>query len=215
MTETLYFHQNNAQAHKPFCSVLIPTRGRPEAVLKAIASVRQSASPDEVDIWLRLDRDDNISLNALPKLLDEAHVVMGHRRGGYYNLNIFYTELADHSNAPYVWLFNDDCTIKGDWIGELRFWIDDHAKRKEHVKFEPGIYQVGKSEYTNHTPTTCPIIPNGCWRQFGLDTVPAVTDVQTHELLTFNGYQTVFLPKLRLIHERYPDEVYRNHRRLR
>lgn len=215
MNGTLCFHQNNASPGKPFCSVLIPTRARPKGVLGAIRSIRDTSVVEDVDIWLRLDSDDNLSLNAMPELLNEAHIVVGQRLGGYYSLNVFYTELADHSNAPFVWLFNDDCTISGEWLNMLKFFANESKAQRINAKYEPATFQVGKSIYHNHTPTTCPIIPNGCWKRYGLETVPAVTDVHLHELLSNHGWQTKFLPTLHLTHERYPDEVYREHRKLR
>lgn len=215
MSDTVYFRQNNSSPSKPFCSVLIPTRARPQEVLRAIRSIRDTCSVDDVDIWLRLDSDDNVSLNALPALLDEAHIVVGKRLGGYYSLNVFYTELADHSNAPFVWLFNDDCMISGDWLDMLKFFDNENKAQKVNTKYEPAVFQVGKSLYYNHAPTTCPIVPNGCWKRYGLETVPAITDMHLHELLSNHGWRTEFLPTLHLTHERYPDEVYREHRKLR
>jgi hypothetical protein len=164
----------------------------------------------KVEVLIRYDQDD-----------DETHVVRernipfvkqwirGPRFNGYYSLNRFYTELAMASRGRWVWLFNDDCQIQGEWVDDLEL-IPTHG-----YMVHPAKYQVGASMYDKPAPTTCPIVPNGCWRTVGLSEVPAVTDAHLADaLINLGGWKHTWLERLHLVHERYDDAVYYAHRRL-
>jgi hypothetical protein len=195
----------------PLCSILIPSRKRPAALLKAIRSIRHTVKDQRrISIAVRYDNDDDETAQfrvANPKAADAW--ICGPRLNGYFSLNKFYTELALISPAKWVWLFNDDCQIEGDWIDDLaRIPIGG-------AMVHPIRYQIGESMYVQHAPTTCPIVPNQCWKHFGMSEVPGVTDVHLSELLiNIHGWKNEWLPGLHLIHERYPDEVYWQHRKL-
>lgn len=195
----------------PLCAILIPSRKRTEALQAAIKSVRATV-PDQrrISIGVRYDNDDKETqaLRAKDEHLAD-YWVCGPRYNGYYSLNKFYTELAIATPAKWLFLFNDDCRIEGDWINDLA------VIPSSHYMVHPLTFQVGKSTYEKVAPTTCPIVPNGCWKWCGMSEVPGVTDAHLADLLVnVNKWNNAFLGGLRLIHDRFTDEEYAEHRRL-
>jgi hypothetical protein len=195
----------------PLCAILIPSRKRTEALQKAIASVRKTVpNQNKIAIGVRYDTDDKETQALRDK---DGHLadywICGPRYNGYYSLGKFYTELAMATSAKWVWLFNDDVTVEGDWINDLGV-----VPGQMHM-VHPQMYQIGKSEYAMVAPTTCPIVPNQCWKWCGMSEVPGVTDAHLYDLLVnVNRWQNVFLGNLRMKHERYADAVYYEHRKL-
>lgn len=195
----------------PICSILIPTRKRPVALMDCLQSIHDSVDDlRKVEICVRYDQDDDethvIRARNFPFV---RHWVRGPRFNGYYSLNKFYTELAMASKGRWVFLLNDDCQIFGDWI-------DDLAKvQTTGFIVHPQRYQVGDSMYEKPSITTCPIVPNYSWHSVGLNEIPAVTDAHLVEFMqNVNGWKPTWLPGLHLKHARYPDEVYAAHRKL-
>jgi hypothetical protein len=101
----------------PLCSVLIPSRARPERLLAAIRSVW--STPD-VEVLVRLDSDDLTAttpdLTTNHTLIDEleaigVRVLVGERKSGYDSLIHFYAELSAIATAPWIWIMNDDAHI--------------------------------------------------------------------------------------------------------
>lgn len=98
-------------------SVLCPSRGRPEALARALASLRNHAEhPYEFEFLVRLDRDD-------PRLAEYPESVVGEPLG-YAGLNTYYHDLAERAQGDWLLLWNDDALmLTDDWdamIGRRR-----------------------------------------------------------------------------------------------
>lgn len=92
-------------------SFLIPTRGRLQALIDGIQSIRELASPDvQVEILVRIDEDDYETLAGRDRIPGE--VIVGHRWCGYQCLDIFYNELATKSHGDWLICWSDDTFIK-------------------------------------------------------------------------------------------------------
>lgn len=107
----------------PVCSVLIPSRGRPDRLLKAIRSVWSTATPaprGDIEVLVRLDRDDLTAITPDPAtgrtLIDTleaegVRVLVGERGRGYNEHVSFYVELSAIATAPWIWIMNDDAHV--------------------------------------------------------------------------------------------------------
>ena len=105
-------------------SVLVPTRGRPEMMFKALKSLWTTQSKqDGVEYMIALDDDDQESIEYFEKTIIpymekkdidyEIHVVP---RWGYARLNEYLNYLAARANGAWYLFFNDDARMKTkDW----------------------------------------------------------------------------------------------------
>lgn len=193
------------------CAILIPSRARPDRLLKTIHSIYKTASLENFDIRLRLDLDDQLMMDRLKEFesLDNVRVYVGMRRLGYECLNEFYTELADMAPADWLMIMNDDAWIDGKgWDKQLA------DVPREGFIVQPEWYQWGQSVYKGEC-SAFPFVPNGCWKKFGLPIIPHEADASLHRLLVDSqGWKTHFLLGVRVVHERDSTEQLEIHRKL-
>ncbi len=202
------------------CSVLIPSRARPDRLERAIRSVLDTADDRaNVEVIVRIDDDDVSSIRAIDAIRAlGARVLVGARCDGYSSLNMFYTEMADASSAPWIWIMNDDAYVVDDhpgrdrsmrWDRQLsRIGVTDHIVQAE-------VYQLGGSGYSRTTGAAFPIVPNGCWRTFGYEHIKNPPDTWFDLLLRVERrWETVFLEGIRTVHLRDPDDVLKKHREI-
>jgi hypothetical protein len=134
----------------PLVSVLLPTRGRPEALIESVTSLFETAGDDKsFEVLYAVDTDDEGTLEVmLSDLLRTGtdQVKVYPERHGYANLHEYINGLVPHARGQWLMLWNDDAimqTYGWDWrIRELpcRFVLDC---------------------WTNHPTLTCtfPIVP--------------------------------------------------------
>lgn len=105
-------------------AILLPTRGRTNALDKSINSVIETAGdPDRVEFLLAFDRDDKVGLdhfnNTLKETLIEKNInfkALMFDRMGYININKYYNALAKHTNADWLFVWNDDAfMVTPEW----------------------------------------------------------------------------------------------------
>ncbi|MGI9252567.1 MAG: glycosyltransferase family 2 protein, partial [Thermomicrobiales bacterium] len=93
-------------------SVLLPTRGRPEALARTIDSLLKSAlRPESIEILLAVDRDDAATLAMLPELPPCVHSIVMPRRG-YGRFNEYLNLLARLASGYWTILWNDDSLMQ-------------------------------------------------------------------------------------------------------
>jgi hypothetical protein len=95
-------------------SVLIPSRGRFDSLLKTVGSFCAQAITRDFEVLIKLDSDDHESIRRLGELDNfgpSIHVVVGPRLRGYFDLNKFYNCLAALSSGRWLFLFNDDARM--------------------------------------------------------------------------------------------------------
>lgn len=194
----------------PLCSVLLPSRSRLMKCLHCVASFK-SAQPEREDfeVLIRVDRDDP-QLTAYTQLfnVDQVKVIAGDRGRGFRQFNKYITELAAHSQAPWIMQFNDDATITGPWLSELEKVKDPHTI----VVCE--WHRLGGSAYQNDWGGPFPILPNGFWKFLGLDEVPLCADTDSVRGLKDLGWPVHFLKGVSFHHQRDDNETLEAHRKL-
>jgi len=102
--------------HSYLVSVLLPTRGRPELMLKSVASLLTTASnPDQIQILLKIDNDDKETYqeaySSLQDLTSHFKILYSPRGLGYGDLHTHVNDLCAIAEGEYLFLWNDDATI--------------------------------------------------------------------------------------------------------
>lgn len=97
-------------------SMLIPSRARPENLLKSINQLIVTAfEPENIEFCIRVDDDDDETIAILPQLREihpNIKIKVGDRMDGYESLHHMYNELAEFSTGTFLYLWNDDSYMK-------------------------------------------------------------------------------------------------------
>lgn len=105
-------------------SVLLPTRGRTDALKRSLMSLAGLANRTaNFDIWLAFDNDDTESFhwfeqNIAPELTDRGcrFTAMGFERLGYIRLNEYLNSLARAAQGRWLMFWGDDAVMQSqDW----------------------------------------------------------------------------------------------------
>lgn len=97
-------------------AVLLPTRGRTDALDRSVYSIFDNATnPERIQLLLAFDRDDttgldhfNTHLKADLEKQNISFVAIAFDRLGYININRYYNEMAKHADADWLFVWNDD-----------------------------------------------------------------------------------------------------------
>jgi len=95
-------------------SILIPSRGRFDELLKAIQSIISTTKKlQDIEIIIRFDDDDDSSLNRLgelPTAKVDINTMIGTRHG-YIALHKYVNEMCAEAKGRFLFMFDDDCII--------------------------------------------------------------------------------------------------------
>lgn len=114
-------------------TILLPTRGRTEALLTALKSVVEAAArPDLLEVMLAFDDDDQGSIgyfteNIAPWLSTTGaeFKALEYPRFGYNRLHLYINSLVENSSAPWILFWNDDAVMKTQgWDDVIRQYQD-------------------------------------------------------------------------------------------
>lgn len=97
-------------------AVLLPTRGRTDALDRSVYSIIDTADDySQIQLLLAFDRDDTVGLehfnNSLKPRLEQQKVnfkALSFDRLGYVNIHKYYNELGKHADADWLFVWNDD-----------------------------------------------------------------------------------------------------------
>lgn len=100
-------------------AVLLPTRGRTDALTKSVSSVIDLADNlSKIQILLGFDHDDKIGLDHFKKVIEPllynrgvTYEALGFDSLGYAGLNQYYNTLAQSANADWLFVWNDDAFL--------------------------------------------------------------------------------------------------------
>jgi len=99
-------------------SVLIPSRGRTEALGHSVRSLRRLAKdPSSVEILVAADPDDQDTITAARVLDAKLHIAP--LRYGYPGLHHYYNFLASQANGEWLFVFNDDTRMRTPGCDEI------------------------------------------------------------------------------------------------
>lgn len=92
-------------------SVLLPSRGRPEALIESVASLRDNADdPDRVEVLVAVDADDPATRTAA-LVSSVTGITTFEERHGYSGLYHYVNELARKAMGDWLFLWNDDARM--------------------------------------------------------------------------------------------------------
>ena len=109
------------------CGFIIPSRKRFDRLVKTIESIHSSARDmSEVEILVKFDYDDNEATDRFLELSKFTNTRLFFDKrcdkenlSGYASICPAYNRLMRLSEARWLWMFNDDCMLDGDWQTEL------------------------------------------------------------------------------------------------
>jgi hypothetical protein len=98
------------------CSVILPTRGRPQGVLALIRSLNETTSDlERLEMIVKVDNDDATAAAGDEAWHREAKfrltVFSDERLHGYCSLNVFVNRMAKMAEGRWLWMLNDDVTV--------------------------------------------------------------------------------------------------------
>lgn len=113
-------------------SVLVPTRGRVNALMTAIRSLLDNFSNENsIEILLRFDDDDLDTVEKVKKQIggeERIHFCVGHKYG-YTGIHLYMNELSASARGDWLMLFNDDA------IMETKNWDKEIEKYNGQIVF--------------------------------------------------------------------------------
>lgn len=182
-------------------SVVLPTRGRTEALKSSIASLVETASrPHAIEILLAFDDDDTQSqdyfeTDVVPLLNDSGVVfeALSMPRLGYARLNEYVNRLVSSSQGQWVMMFNDDARmITANWDDVVRTYNDRFALLRADTNHEHpyAIFPILPREWYDLFGYLSPHQLNDAWVSqigFMLDLVVTVPIYIEHDRFDITG----------------------------
>jgi len=136
-------------------AVLLPTRGRTEALTRSLIGLLEKAHDlDSIQVLLGLDKDDTVGIahfqQKLQPLLDDMGVhytAMSFEPLGYSQLHDYVNTLAKNSSADWMFFWNDDA------IMESRGWDTKIVEKTGEFKL------LAVHTHNDHPYSIFPIVP--------------------------------------------------------
>ena len=164
-------------------SVLLPSRGRPDALLATMAGLLGlAADPADVEILIAADPDDapTLALAADGSLPVQARLWVAPERFGYKRICDYYNVLAALAAGEWLFMWNDDCVML------TTRW--DETIRAE----APGVLWPAADYATNHN--TFPIWPATWTRHLGHVSLDQSSDMWLHDVAAMAGVPSRRIP---------------------
>jgi hypothetical protein len=190
-------------------SILLPTRGRQQALRTSISSLLDNAdNPDSLEILLAFDRDDPESSdyfqNDIAPIIDDAgawYTVWQFERLGYIRLNEYVNYLAGQSQAHWLMFWGDDAVMRSrSWDQRIREVLDFRVLRIP--------------THNQHPYAIFPIVPRAWYQTLGHVSAHQLTDTWVSQIAYLLGIMRNI--DVEVIHDRFDitgnnnDETYKN-----
>lgn len=151
----IYLHKDIMISNEYSIAVLLPTRGRTDALSRSVLGLVDLANNlDQIQFLFGFDNDDTIGVehfeNHLQPILDEKGVnytAMSFEPMGYGRLNEYVNTLARNSSADWMFFWNDDA------IMETKGWDTVIAKHTGEFKL------LAVHTHHDHPYSIFPIVP--------------------------------------------------------
>lgn len=153
-------------------AVLLPTRGRTDALSRSLIGLLEKANDlDSIQVLLGLDSDDAVGIEHFqkelqPKLddMDIDYTAMVFTPMGYGRLNEYINELAKNSSADWLFFWNDDAIMESqDWDLEI-------------VKHTGKFKLLAVHTHNDHPYSIFPIVPKEWLDVIGHLSLHSMTD---------------------------------------
>lgn len=153
-------------------AVILPTRGRTEALTRSLIGLLEKAHDlDNIQVLLGLDNDDVVGIKhfqeSLQPQLDEMGVdytAMTFEPLGYSRLNEYINVLSKNSNADWIFFWNDDALMESrDWDFEI-------------VKHTGEFKLLAVHTHNDHPYSIFPIVPREWLDLIGHLSLHSMTD---------------------------------------
>lgn len=153
-------------------AILLPTRGRTDALFKSVASLINLADiPARVELHFAFDRDDDVGktyfVETMKPWLDQHKVQYTAKIFeplGYVRLNVYNNELAKGTDANWLVIWNDDA------IMETQGWDT------EIMKYQGQFKLLAMHTHRDHPYSIFPIVPREWYDLLGYISPHAVQD---------------------------------------
>jgi hypothetical protein len=178
-------------------SVLLPTRGRTDALQRSIMSLVDTvADASCIELMLGFDSDDTETsswfLENLAPLLDRASVyytVMEFEPIGYVRLNEYVNTLAANSQGQWLMFWNDDAVM------ETQGWDQEICRHDGHFRV------LRMPTHRDHPYAIFPILPRAWHDLFGYVSAHQISDAWVSQV----AYMLDIMHNIdvRVIHDRH------------
>ena len=126
--KTSFHHRKSRESiHEPKVSVLIPTRDKPELLIKCVQSIRESTNYSNIELII-VDNDSelNETKDLLMSLKKQGVLVIEYP--GQFNYSAICNLAAEHASGDYLCFLNNDTEIRSsEWLASMI----DHASQPE------------------------------------------------------------------------------------
>lgn len=159
-------------SHRYDIAILLPTRGRSDALFKSVSSLIELADiPSRVELHFAFDRDDaegkEYFFDTLKPWMDERKVHYTARLFdplGYIRLHVYNNMLAEKTDAHWLVIWNDDA------IMQTQGWDTEIMKHKGEFKL------LAFHTHMDHPYSIFPIVPRKWYELLGYISPHAVQD---------------------------------------
>lgn len=159
-------------SHRYDIAILLPTRGRSEALFKSVSSLIELADiPSRVEFQFAFDRDDETGkqyfFETLKPWMDEHKVHYTARLFdplGYIRLHVYNNMLAEKTDAHWLVIWNDDA------IMQTQGWDTEIMQHKGEFKL------LAFHTHNDHPYSIFPIVPRKWYELLGYISPHAVQD---------------------------------------
>jgi hypothetical protein len=161
-----------SEISNPTISILLPTRGRTEALDRSIMSlIKSAAEPEKLQILIAFDSDDTESVDYFIKNIQsniEIHNVrytcLSFDPLGYIRLNEYVNGLANIATGDWLMFWNDDAIMESeDWD-------------KEIIKHTGNFCCLRMPTHNEHPYAIFPIVPKKWFELFGYLSAHQISD---------------------------------------
>ena len=144
-------------------SILLPTRGRTDMLMRSVSSLRDLATNfSTVEVLFGMDNNDLIGLefflhNVIPWIeqYNIHHKVVVFEPMGYHNLHRYFNGLSEHSHGKWLFLWNDDAVMK------TRGW-------DTYIRAKTGEFKLlSVITHNEHPYSIFPIVPREWYETLG------------------------------------------------
>ncbi len=186
------------------CSVLLPSLGRFDKLLRAIQSFYDTVeNPNNIEVLVRLHFSDREAMERRNELFHFGRniwVTIGEDKPEGAGNAVLWNELLPIAKGTWLQLWSDDMEIVGHgWDTKLE------KMPTTGVIVHPEIHQLNESQYPNDARGPVPFIPRTAMHFFADEKFHAVPDVAIPNVLIPLGWKVRFLEGVGVRHDRHED----------